>query len=32
MRTDIEIAQSVKMQHIRDIAKVAGVEDKYLEQ
>ncbi len=32
MKTDIEIAQSVQMQHIRDIAKVAGVEDKYLEQ
>ena len=32
MKTDIEIAQSVKMQHIRDIAKTAGVEERYLEQ
>ena len=30
--TDIEIAQSSTMQHIRDIAKVANVEEKYLEQ
>ena len=32
MKTDIEIAQSSTMQHIRDIAKVANVEEKYLEQ
>ncbi|MBE6584210.1 MAG: formate--tetrahydrofolate ligase [Ruminococcaceae bacterium] len=30
--TDIEIAQSTQMKHIRDIAKVAGVDEKYLEQ
>ena len=32
MKTDIEIAQSSTMQHIRDIANVANVEEKYLEQ
>ncbi len=32
MMTDIEIAQSVKMQPITEIAKVAGVDEKYLEQ
>ena len=32
MKTDIEIAQSVEMQPITEIAKTAGVEDKYLEQ
>jgi formate--tetrahydrofolate ligase len=32
MKTDIEIAQSVKMQPITEIAKGAGVDDKYLEQ
>ena len=32
MKTDIEIAQSVEMQKITDIAKVAGIDDKYLEQ
>ncbi len=32
MKTDIEIAQSVQMQHIKDIAKTAGVDEKYLEQ
>ncbi len=32
MKTDIEIAQSVKMQPITQIAKVAGINDKYLEQ
>ena len=32
MKTDIEIAQSSTMQHIRDIAKVANVEEKYMEQ
>ena len=32
MKTDIEIAQSSTMQHIRDIAKLANVEEKYLEQ
>ena len=31
MKTDIEIAQSVKMQNIVDIAKAAGVDEKYLE-
>ena len=31
MKTDIEIAQSVKMQKITDIAKSAGVDEKYLE-
>ncbi|MBQ8432576.1 MAG: formate--tetrahydrofolate ligase [Clostridia bacterium] len=30
--TDIEIAQSAKMQPITEIAKVAGVDEKYLEQ
>ena len=30
--SDIEIAQSTQMKHIRDIAKVAGVDEKYLEQ
>ena len=32
MKTDIEIAQSVEMQPITEIAKVAGVDEKYLEQ
>jgi len=31
-KSDIEIAQSVEMEHISAIAKRAGVEDKYLEQ
>ncbi len=31
MKTDIEIAQSVKMQNITEIAKSAGVDEKYLE-
>ena len=31
MMTDIEIAQSIKMQPITEIAKVAGVDEKYLE-
>ena len=30
--SDIEIAQSTKMKHIREIAAVAGVDEKYLEQ
>ncbi len=30
--SDIEIAQSCKMQHIRDIAKRAGVDETYVEQ
>ena len=30
--SDIEIAQSTQMKHIREIAKVAGVDEKYLEQ
>ena len=32
MMTDIEIAQSVQMRSITEIAKTAGVDDKYLEQ
>ncbi|MBQ5772649.1 MAG: formate--tetrahydrofolate ligase [Clostridia bacterium] len=32
MLTDIEIAQSVRLKHVTEIAKVAGIEDKYLEQ
>ncbi len=32
MKTDIEIAQSVKMKNITEIAKTAGVDLKYLEQ
>ncbi len=32
MMTDIEIAQSVQMKPITEIAKVAGVDEKYLEQ
>ncbi len=32
MMTDIEIAQSVKMKPITEIAKEAGVDEKYLEQ
>ena len=31
-KSDIEIAQSVKPKHILEIAKTAGVEDKYIEQ
>ncbi|MBO5022857.1 MAG: formate--tetrahydrofolate ligase [Clostridia bacterium] len=31
MKTDIEIAQSVKIQHISEIAKTAGIDEKYLE-
>ena len=31
MKTDIEIAQSCEMKHIREIAAVAGVDEKYLE-
>ena len=31
MKTDIEIAQSAKMQPIADIAKAAGIDDKYLD-
>ena len=31
MKTDIEIAQSVEMQHISEIAKTAGIDEKYLE-
>ena len=30
--SDIEIAQSTKMSHIRDIAKTAGIDEKYIEQ
>ena len=30
-KSDIEIAQSVEMKHISEIAKTAGIEDKYLE-
>ncbi|MBQ2890368.1 MAG: formate--tetrahydrofolate ligase [Clostridia bacterium] len=32
MKTDIEIAQSTKMQNITEIAKTAGIDDKSLEQ
>jgi len=32
MKTDIEIAQSCKMQPITEIAKTAGIDEKYLEQ
>ena len=32
MKTDIEIAQSVEMQKITEIAKKAGIDEKYLEQ
>ncbi len=32
MKTDIEIAQGAKMQNITEIAKTAGIDDKYLEQ
>ncbi len=32
MKTDIEIAQSVKMTKITEIAKAAGIDDKYIEQ
>ena len=31
-KSDIEIAQSVTPKHILDIAKVAGVDQKYIEQ
>lgn len=31
MKTDIEIAQSIQPKHIDEIAKVAGIENKYLE-
>ncbi len=31
MKTDIEIAQGTKMQHISEVAKTAGVDEKYLE-
>ena len=31
MMTDIEIAQSAKPKHILDIAKNAGVDEKYIE-
>ncbi len=31
-KTDIEIAQETPMQHIRDIAAAAGVDEKYVEQ
>ena len=30
-KTDIEIAQSCEMKNIREIAAVAGVDEKYLE-
>ena len=32
MKTDIEIAQSVKMKNIKEIAETAGIDEKYLEQ
>ena len=31
MKTDIEIAQATPMKHISEIAKTAGVAEKYLE-
>ena len=31
MKTDIEIAQSVKMKDISEIAETAGIDEKYLE-
>ena len=31
-KSDIEIAQSVQMKNIKDIAATAGIEEKYLEQ
>ena len=31
MKTDIEIAQSCEMKHIREVAAAAGVDEKYLE-
>ena len=31
-KSDIEIAQSITPKHILDIAKTAGIDDKYLEQ
>ena len=31
MKTDIEIAQSVEMQHISKIAEIAGIDENYLE-
>ena len=31
-KTDIEIAQETQMQHICEVAKTAGVDEKYLEQ
>ena len=31
MKTDIEIAQSCRMKHIRDVAELAGVDEDYLE-
>ena len=32
MKTDIEIAQSARLLPITEIAKTAGIDDKYLEQ
>ena len=31
-KSDIEIAHEAKMQHITQIAKAAGIDEKYLEQ
>ena len=31
-KSDIEIAQSVNLRHIRDIAYDAGIDEKYIEQ
>ena len=31
-KSDIEIAHEAKMQHITEIAKAAGIDEKYLEQ
>ena len=32
MKSDIEIAQSIEMKNIKEIAKTAGIDEKYLEQ
>ena len=32
IRSDIEIAQAAEMKHINEIAKTAGIDEKYIEQ
>jgi formate--tetrahydrofolate ligase len=32
VKSDIEIAQATRMEHILDVAKIAGIDEKYLEQ